>query len=482
MKLCLFSKEEMDYIHFTVLRILEKVGIKVENEEAANIYGDNGCLVKDCGGYWLVKFPQKLIEDCIRSAPSRVVFWGRERDYDFVIEPNRVGFLPLGKNLFVIDPYTKEHRLAVKSDLINWIKVINALDGLDICTSPAICSDVCPETSMLHSMEVILTYTQKPITITNLTGVDELHLMIKMCEATVGKEEFRKRPFLNISASPVTPLTLNNHTCERIRTTVEAGLIIRSTPMVLAGGTGPMTLAGTLALTVAESLSCLVLAQLVRKGAPFIFSSFSTTLDMKSGIATLGAPEHGVLAAGITKMAQYYKLPVQTGSGGSDSKRPDPQSAYEFATNTLLAALSGSNIISGAGGLDSALTTDLAKLVMDNECIANIKKALNGITVDDENLAFDIIDKAGPGGSFLDHEHTFKHFRSASQGIIFDRWPRDMWLSKGGKDTVERAYQKAKEIIEKTPQAPLLSESTQEEISGLISDYENKVKRDREIR
>ncbi len=481
MELSFFSKKEMDSIHSAALRILYKVGIKIENKKAATIFGDYGCLVKDCGGYWLVKLSQNLVEDCIRSAPGRVVFWGCERDYDFVFEPNRVGFIPLAGNLNVIDPYSKEHRPGVKNDLINWLKVMNALDCFDICTNTIICSDLCPETSMLHSLEAILSYTQRPISITTLTGAGELHLMIKMCEVAVGKEEFRKRPFLLISACPVSPLTLNNHTSQRILTAVEAGLICRSTSMVLAGGTGPMTLAGTLALTVAESLSCLVLTQLIRKGAPFIFSSHSTIMDMKSGIGVIGAPENGVVAAGMAKIAQYYKLPVQTGTGCSDSKQPDPQSAYEFATNTLLAALSGANIISGAGGLESALTTDLAKLVMDNECIANIKKALNGITVDDENLAIEIIDKVGPGGSFLDHEHTFKHFRSASQGIIFDRWSRNRWLNTGGKNTVERAYQKAIEIIEKPPRNPHLSENTQDEIMGLISDYENKVKRDKEI-
>ncbi len=477
-RLQVFCSEEMDAIHFASLHLLGNVGIKVENEEAAQIYGDNGCSVRDCKEYWLVKLPQNLVEHCIQSTPSWVMAWGRDRHHDFVLEPNRVGFMPMGECLNVIDPRTREYRPAVKKDIIHWIKAIDALDGLDICPNPAFCSDVPGKTAMLHSLEAMLAHTRKPVSLTTLGGAEELNIMLKMCEAAVGEEGFRERPFLTISASPVTPLILNNHTCQRLKAAVEAGVIYRSTPMALGGGTSPITLAGTLTLTVAESLSCLVLAQLIRRGAPVVFSGFSTIMDFKSGISALGAPEHGVLAAGLTKMAQYYKLPVFTGSGGSDSKIPDTQSAYEFAISGLLAALSGSNIICGAGGLESALTSDLAKMVMDNECIHNIYSALDGITVDKENLALEIIEEMRPGGTFLDHDHTLKHFRKASRGIVFDRGSRETWLNDGAKNTVETAYQKALEIID-TSVEPLLSESAMKEIKGLIAEYEAKLKKDR---
>jgi trimethylamine--corrinoid protein Co-methyltransferase len=140
--------------------------------------------------------------------------------------------------------------------------------------------------------------------------------------------------------------------------------------------------------------------------------------------------------------------------------------------------LSGSNIIAGAGGLESALTSDLAKIVMDNECIHNIYSALDGIIVDKENLALEVIEEIGPGGAFLGHDHTLKHFRKASQSIVFDRRSRETWLSDGAGNTVETAYQKALEIID-TPAEPLLSESARKEIKGLIAEYEAKLKKDR---
>ena len=171
-RLQVFSSEEMDAIHFASLHLLGNVGIKVENEEAAQIYGDNGCSVRNCGEYWLVKLPQNLVENCIRSAPSKVMAWGRDRHHDFVLEPNRVGFMPMGECLNVIDPRTREYRPAVKKDIIHWIKAIDALDGLDICPNPALCSDVPGKTAMLHSLEAMLAHTRKPVSLTTLGGAE----------------------------------------------------------------------------------------------------------------------------------------------------------------------------------------------------------------------------------------------------------------------------------------------------------------------
>lgn len=329
---------------------------------------------------------------------------------------------------------------------------------------------------MLHSLEAMLINTNKHITLTTLGGAAELDVMLQMCRAAIGTEEFRERPCLTISASPITPLVLTNHTCHRIKAAVEAGLIYRPTPMALGGGTAPITLAGTLALTVAETLGCLVLAQLIRGGTPVIFSGFSTILDFKTGIGALGAPEHGVLAVGLTKLAQYYGLPVFVGSGGSDAKIPDAQSAYEFALNGYLAALSAPNIIAGAGGLESALTSDLAAMIMDSECIRHIHTALEGIVVNEESLALEIIEEMGPGGAFLSHDHTLKHFRKASQGNLFDRRSRETWMNDGAKNMVETAYEKALDIIDR-PTESLISENAREEIKGLIAEYEAKLYR-----
>jgi trimethylamine--corrinoid protein Co-methyltransferase len=197
-RLQLFSNEDLDAIHSASMHLLGNTGLKVENQEAVQIYGDNGCAVKDLGECWLVKLPQNLVEDCIRFAPSSVVAWGRDRQHDFVMEPDRIGFMPIGECLNVIDPRTRKYRPLVKKDVVNWSKVIDTLDGLDLIHNPGHCSDVPGKTAVLHSLEAMLTHTKKHICLTTLGGAEELNAMLQMCRAVVGEEEFRERPCLTI--------------------------------------------------------------------------------------------------------------------------------------------------------------------------------------------------------------------------------------------------------------------------------------------
>jgi trimethylamine:corrinoid methyltransferase-like protein len=160
------------------------------------------------------------------------------------------------------------------------------------------------------------------------------------------------------------------------------------------------------------------------------------------------------------------------GAGVSDSKVPDAQAGYEFTLNALPLALSGANMIFGAGGLETGLTFDYAKLIMDHECITNILKLISGVKVDHESMVLDLIDETGPGGTYLTHPHTFQRTRSQSQAVVFDRKPRAQWLqSSKGKDITEKAYEKARQIIEN--HKPLaLAAGAEETIKDLVADFE----------
>ncbi len=215
--------------------------------------------------------------------------------------------------------------------------------------------------------------------------------------------------------------------CEIIMTASSLGAGIAIIPMALAGATSTATLPGTIANHNAEVLAAIMLAQLTQKGTRCTYCSISTIMDLKLMVGAVGAPELGMISAATTKMAQYYNLPSWIGAGLSDSKLPDAQAGYEFAINALLGALSGANIVYGAGALESALTIDYAKLVMDGEAMGYIRKIINGIDITPETLALDIIHEVGPGGEFLTHEHTFAHLKDQSQVKIFNRQTRTAW-------------------------------------------------------
>ncbi|MGI6630320.1 MAG: [trimethylamine--corrinoid protein] Co-methyltransferase [Bacillota bacterium] len=469
-----FSQDQVEALHYATLEVLQKTGVKVESEEAVNIYADAGAQVERKSNYFIVKIPAYVVEDCIRWAARPGIFFGREPEDDFIAEPYRVGFATFGECIQIIDPITRKVRKSTKKDCGNISLICDYYDEISVMERPCCSSDAHPETQPLHNLEAILTNTSKPVFIAAVNRRN-YKKMIDMAIACAGsREKFLKRPFLNIFVCPTSPLTLVENCCEVIIEAAKGGVGIAIIPMALAGATSTATLAGTLVTHNAEVLSALVLAQLTAKGACCVYCSVSTIMDLKLMVGAVGAPEQALISVGAAKLAQYYRLPSWIGGGVSDSKVPDAQAAYEFALNALTGALSGANIVYGAGVLELGLTQDYAKLVMDIEAIKSIKRIIGGVDIDDETLALDVINQVGPGGEFLTHEHTFRHMRELSQPHIFDRKTRDNWQKNGGKNATERAYEEAAYIISHH-QAKSLPKGTQEEMKEIIENYEKEL-------
>ena len=203
-------------------------------------------------------------------------------------------------------------------------------------------------------------------------------------------------------------------------------------------------------------------------------------MDMMLGSAPIGVPEQGLLSIGSAKLAQYYKLPSWVGGGASDSKLPDAQAAYDFSLNAMAAALAGANIIYGPGSLESALTFDYAAFIMDMEQCRRIMRIVRGIDINDETLALDVIHEVGhSAGEYLMHDHTIEHMRNLSQTQLFDRGSREHWeKNMGSKDLTQRAYERARDIIDNHTPMPL-ADGAGETMTDIIAEYEAKIKKDK---
>jgi trimethylamine--corrinoid protein Co-methyltransferase len=467
-----FSRDELDTLHHGACHILKHTGVLVEMEEAAERFASAGANVQKKGKHWLVKIPEWLIMDSVTSTPKSVTYYARDPEKNHYLENGRVGFGTFGEQVNVIDLDTRKCRNTTKKDCDNIYRLIDSLDGLAFCQRTVCPGDKPAKTQAAHNFHSLITNNSKHITI-GMVDRENVDVITKMAAAAAGGvDKLRERPICTCSSCVISPLTLANQCCETLIAALEAGVNVDIMVMDLAGATGPVTLAGTIAQTVAEHLSGLVLAQIVKKGAAVTFGSCSTILDLKTGLASVGAPEWSMVGSSIAQMGRYYQIPTRIGSGVSDSKIPDAQAGYEFTINAMAMAMSGANMIFGAGGIESGLTFDYAKLIMDHECITNIKKMIGGVKIDDESMVLDLIDEVGPGGAYLTHRHTFKHTRSHSQGIIFDRKTRDGWMnSSKGKDLTERAYEKAADIIENHRPTPLIP-GAQETINGLLEEFE----------
>ncbi|MCF8069216.1 MAG: trimethylamine methyltransferase family protein [Desulfobacterales bacterium] len=470
-----FTEEELDTIHYATLQVMSNTGIQVESDDAVEILEAGGCRVEQGKKYKIVKMPPHVVEDAIRSAPSTLVYYGRDPKNDYVGQPGNIGFTFFGENTHLIDLETRKHRGCVKEDLATATRMGDALDELVVIEKCMGAQDTPAESQAMHNYEAMVSNTGKHCFLGFYTKGNAQKIVEMAAVCSGGMENFKKRPIVTGVVCPTSPLMLVRMACDVIVECAKMNVGIMAITMPLSGVTAPTTLAGTLVIQNCEILSALVLSQLTARGSRFTYGSCATIMDMKTAGASTGSPEYGMLSAAATKMAQYYKLPNWSGCGVSDSKQPDAQAVSEYAQNTSLAALSGSNIIFSVGSIESGLTFDYAKAILDTEYIHRMSKVMEGIKVDKETLALDVIDTVGPAGDYMTQRHTLNHMRESSMSKLFDRRNREAWEADGSKDIVECAYEKAKQILETHKPMPL-PEGAAEKMKQIIADYEKDIK------
>lgn len=309
----IFTDDELYDIHLATLEVLEKTGVFVEDEEAIEILYGGGAIVDPKTK--VVKFPPYLVEDAIRSVPSKFVAAGRVPESDIVLESKRVCFTNFGEGIMIIDPYTGEHRETTKADLENAAKIIDYLDNIDVYERAMLSHDVPPETAALHNAEASLTNTTKHHFLGPVNGY-LARKIVKMLAAIVGgMDKLRERPLLTFLTCPVSPLKLVKDCCEIIIEAAKAGIGVNILSMAMAGGSSPVTLAGTLVTHNAEVLSGIVLNQLTRKGSPVVYGSSTCPMDLRLATASVGSPELGMISAAVASLANYYCLPSFVAGG-----------------------------------------------------------------------------------------------------------------------------------------------------------------------
>ncbi len=303
----LFSDSDLEMIHDATLEILEYTGLYVQSSEAMDIYEDGGCIVERSNK--VVKIPAHIVEDAINSAPKKVFLAGRDPKHDIILESGRVNFCPFGEGVMVIDPYTGEYRKSTKKDKGDVARLVDALDQYDMLENIVAPRDVHPEMESLHNYEVTVSNTTKHVP-QPCHDKRSAQLLIEMAAVVAGgRDKLKDRPIVSGCTCPQSPLTISAGCADPIIEYARANLPQNILSMALAGATSPVTLAGTLVTHNAEVLGGIVLAQLARKGAPVMYGSSTSMIDLKQTTATVGCPELGLISAAVAKLAQMYLLP-----------------------------------------------------------------------------------------------------------------------------------------------------------------------------
>lgn len=311
LSLNIINDEEVEDIHLGTLEVMEKTGIFVEYPEALEVFENGGAEVDY--DTKIVKIPAWMVEESIRSAPARVVLYGRDPKHDLVLDNSRVHFTNFSEGILINDPRTGELREPVKKDLEDAARVIDYLDDVDFCEKAIGAHDVNQTSVPLHNAEAFLPNTTKHCAFGPGNG-QLLRKIIDMGIAIAGsKEKFYERPNISFTTCPVSPLKLVNDTCDIIIEAARTNTVCNITSMAMAGATSPVTLAGSLVTHNAEVLAGVVLSQLVRKGAPVIYGSSTTAMDLRRGTATVGTPEAALVSGAVACIAKHYKVPCYVG-------------------------------------------------------------------------------------------------------------------------------------------------------------------------
>jgi trimethylamine--corrinoid protein Co-methyltransferase len=346
------TEQQIRQIHSASLAVLERTGLHVENQEALDLYRQGGARVD---GHRLFLTPA-MVGEALEKAPSRVLLAGRDPAQDIALEGMRVYAGTGGSPTMVLDPGADTVRPCTLNDLADLVRVADALPFCDFITIPLVPTDIASDEMPLNRFHTCLRHTTKHV----MGGVYSLEGARQVVElGTIlagGLEALQARPFIsNITSWMVSPLHLDTNVTQILIEWCRYGLPVALSSAPMAGSTSPMTLAGTLVQLNAEQLSGVVLAQLIRPGAPVLAGYIPGVADMRTGGYLGGAVEFGMMQASAAQMAHFYHLPIYCSGGMSDSKLPDMQAGWEQGITNSLAGLAGLNMCYEAVGMHASL-------------------------------------------------------------------------------------------------------------------------------
>ena len=442
------DEKHLDSLHKASLEILAHTGLNVHSAPVREMLANAGAIVKDD---LRVYIPAALVENALASAPSKIEIYNRKASVAMTLEGEN-SYFGTGSDLeYSIDSNNLQRRESILEDVKQAAQVCEKLSNIDFVMSYALPNDIPAPGCEIEQFKVMLENTVKPIIMTEYSGKGTLEHIHKMaCQSCGGEANFRQAPNYILYGQFISPLQHDAGALDRLMFCAGNAIPIVYVPTIMMGVTGPVTLAGAIALANAECLAGLVMHQLKAPGAPFIYGGCISPLDMKTTVYSYGAPEWRLADVVLSQLSLRYKLPVFGTAGATDSKVIDAQAGAEWAYSLLACALAGTNLIHDVGYMESGLSGSLEALVICNDIIGMVKRIISGFEINEETLALDIINRVDPAGHFTGEEHTLNNFKKAVwYPSIMERNNFEMWQKSGGKDILVRAGDTVRELLTK---------------------------------
>ncbi len=428
-------------------QLLMDPGVRVHNDEALDLLAAAGAAVDRTNR--IARIPEKIVRHALETAPEE--FYLHSMDGRPVVHygGDSVQFDPGSAAITILDSDTGQQRPAHTADFVNLVKLVEMLPQIDAQSTSVICTDVPPEIGDLYRLYLALNFIRKPI-VTGAFRKDTWWTMREMLVTMAGSQAaLAERPIAVFDCCPSPPLLWSDLTCQNMIDCARHGIPAELVSMPLAGATSPVTLAAAVVQHTAECLSGVTIHQLARAGSPIVWGGSPAAFDMREGTTPMGDVGTWLIDCAYSQVGKTLGLPTHAYLGMSDAKIVDAQCGLESAGGTVLAALAGVNMVSGAGMMDFESCQSLEKLVIDAEAIGMAKRLILGIEAREDPIALTLMRKLGHRADYLGETHTLKWFSKELYlpSAVIDRGSLDAWQKKGSKSAFDRARDRVRQMI-----------------------------------
>ncbi len=462
----LLSSEALEIIETNAETVLEEIGVNfVNNPSALALWKNAGADVQG----ERVHIPRGLARKLCATAPSRIKQHARNPDKTVEIGGNSLVCAPVYGPPFVRD-LAGGRRYATIADFQKFVKLGYMSKWLHH-SGGTVCepTDVAVNKRHLDMLLAHMTLSDKPF-MGSVTEPSRAQDSVDMCGILFGEDFVQNNTVMTSLININSPMTFDDVMMGALEVYARNNQACVVSPFIVGGAMAPVSVAGTLTQVLAEVLAGISYSQLIRPGAPVIFGTFVTSIDMNSGAPTFGTPEASQILYGAGQLARRMGLPYRSGGGLCGSKLPDAQAAYESA-NTLQAALMGgvNFMLHSCGWLEGGLVSSFEKFVMDADQLGILHHIAKGVQIDENAQAMGAIREVGPGGHYLGCDHTQTNFKSAFwRTEILDYKPFETWQEEGARDTVTLAAERVEKMIN-TYQKPAMDPAVEEALNDYVA-------------
>jgi trimethylamine--corrinoid protein Co-methyltransferase len=449
-----FSADRLEAIHVTALRVLEELGIKVLHAGARAHYKRFGAIVDE--DTMMVRLGRDIVARALETAPSLFALEGANAERRVMMGGDHVAFVCVGGPPHISD-IERGKRNGTLADTRNIICLSEHFDVIHLQSPNVEPQDIDLKVRHLHATASQLTLSGKPPFIFS-RGAPQVRDCFEMLRIARGLSEdaFAAKPWCYTVINTNSPRQLDLPMCQGIIDFAAAGQVNVITPFTLAGAMAPVTIAGALTLQHAEALAGIALAQAVRPGAPVVYGSFTSNVDMKSGSPAFGTPEFVKGAFGAGQLARHIGLPWR-GSAATASNAPDEQAVYEFLMSAWGSLLGGVNMmVHAAGWLEGGLTASMEKYILDIEMLQILAEVLQPLAAEADDIGFEALAEVQPGGHFFSAAHTMSRYQTAFYQPLVSDWRNfETWRKDGAKTATQRAHGIWKQILAEFQPPPM---------------------------